>query len=424
MSTVRLLSKTVKKNKEVIIEKPIVKNNLDTAYGWITMAAEYMSQIENYGFKIVHSKKNDRLWFDIKDASWFIHPSDEDKKKALELREKLNTCILKCDYVESNVNSKTVNNLSTNIITYKEGDELFSERFSYYKELIATKNYKNPEGVKRKDSDIELQEDFDLEEFIRYRGPVVVAQEGLGGGARCVPKYGMDHIGGFKNKDGLYTENNFINKNNILGLKKNYRFSLSNSTKLSKYNWLDTEKRKSVIRYETTRYGYFYTDPEYDVYDDRITKIFCDDNNKKVIQEFNRGNVDVSIKYWENTIRETKCKSTAEEVYDFVCGVSDKTKKLFTFDNKLFNNIDKENRLIVTKKFNENNFTKSDLFQYSITLRQAKDTNGGIKHFINIHSGTFNYNSSQGCPTIYEDDYGDFINSFKNDKIGLFFLFR
>jgi len=74
-------------------------------------------------------------------------------------------------------------------------------------------------------------------------------------------------------------------------------------------------------------------------------------------------------------------------------------------------------------KYNNNNFTKSDLITNDL-LRRATDIDGGPKKWINIHSGTENYTSSQGCPTVYKGDYDKFIDPFINDKLGLFFLFR
>jgi len=367
----------------------------------------------------------------IEPANWIVKKYGNNTNKAYILFEQYKSCMMKDKYIGENINDPIVNENSNNIRTFSTGDPNFNEKLLYYKNLIATTGYQYPEGLKRTGTNIDLSGDFSLEDYVKYRGPVVVAQEFYGCGAKCL---------GSGSK--IYDTNNSIKFHENKNVAKKY---IENNLD---YLQNDYELKIGEVFFdkEAPQYQYqipikFKTEPNTDIYNDRITKIhYVQSDNKIVIQEFNRANVNISMKYWENLIDvpgHFKSKSTQSFVFDFIRGYFSLTKKdaLFLFDSNLFELLLEDNEgddeaidllNVGINKFRYNNFPSFGEIAggYFDDLRKATNIDGGEKIHILIHNGGEAYTSSQGCLTIYEDDYSMFMSTFQNNKLGLAFLFR
>ena len=287
---------------------------------------------------------------------------EAEKNEAYLLLEKINVCQLKTFYDGKKINDADVNNHPDNIKIYDSIDNphLFKEKFTYYKYLLEGTNYTYPEVLKRNGTSDNLSNngEFILEEYIRYRGPVVVAQEFYGCGATCT---------------------------------------------------------------ETSEYGGKYgTDPQYDIYDDRITKIWYKETSPEriVIEEYYRASVDTSINKWK---KETKnfFKPVGAGVYDFIPGLFTYNHKwnksapntgepaLYVFDyKKNKNKVSEQKRTNLESKYINNTFVNyTDITQdYAVLRENFLAVDGSKKQLILIHRGLRNYTASEGCLTIVMHD--------------------
>jgi len=419
MNRVRMLNKN---------EKYTPVSDADIKAGFDKKASNYKEQIESLGYSTANNVT-------LQPKSLFRGLFWSKYSDAYEFFEKYKACKNKVKYVEKKINVQEIENNNDHIITIEQGMVGFAEKLDYYKKLIEKTGYQYPEGLKRNGTETDLSSDtanplkFKLEEYIQFRGPVVIAQDFHGLGAKCLGSGSKYYDTKVKVKTDVAAET-FITNNKLRSIENTHEMKIVGIT---------GEKEIELQ---------FKTDPKFDVYEDRITSIHYDDERSLiVIREFNRANVNVTMKYFENLVDlpgDERSLSTYSFKVDFIPGIFSKIEKqthkrsLFLFDYNQFdiiNDSDQKNEAI--DNYKKNSFTNYDELitgKYGFgNLRTAfKNIDDGDKKNILIHTGGLNYTSSQGCLTIFEDDYLIFINEdisannkiFKDNKLGLAFLIR
>jgi len=358
-------------------------------------------------------KYQDEYYKKAKDANaWIISRAKKNwaRVEAYDLLEKINVCHLKKQYVGkkvNQVNDKTI--YKDNIKTYTEGTDEFYNKFIYYSNKINTIPYvyDSEEKFYYRDKYIQysatetgnLTQGLDLKKYVKQRGPVVVAQEYYGSGVLCTMPCIVE------------------------------------------------DKDKKIYKY--------ITQPEFDAFDDRITKIYHDKNSDKIIiQEFYRANVDVSIGFKESidAILEGNGKglSTHAGAFDFIVSTyqGKNALRLFHYEktwelNETYKNNTFKKRVLeyiynhyvnnsvppiaedfpkVEKQPRKGDYNFTQEFGELVT---TKNIDEGKKMCILVHiAGADRRTGSLGCLTITYNDYPTFINTFEMYKFGMLFLFR
>jgi len=283
-------------------------------------------------------------------------------------------------FVDQSTNEpKTVNSsrldTNANIVTWDETMDCFSDRLLYYKDLISKQKYKNKPGTKKNGENVDLlKEDFDLEEYIKCRGPVIVAQEFFGCGARCT-----------NDNSDLLTFNYPIK--NYMNTEKNINFE--EAKKLAKEAGINDEQKEcdkweilesnpaagSILpsddQIKKPKDEYYFkkkykTKPLYDIYDDRITIIYNDKINntnehRMVIKEFYRANMNVSVKFKANLVNgsgSVKGDTAFDFIYGYFTLTNQRSLYLFQFDETKL--IKAKNEFKDNKKYKETGLYKTD----------------------------------------------------------------
>ncbi len=165
-----------------------------------------------------------------------------------------------------------------------------------------------------------------------------------------------------------------------------------------------------------------------DTYNDRITVLTLNSEGEVVISEFNRGNVDPSGKY--ESVRSGKNKSVAAGEYDFIVGMhtpkGESYKALNVFDINNVNRLPETARTDFLDDYNNNSLSYNDVKGFDdYGFRVLPAVNNGTQNYINMHLGTNSYTDSEGCFSIFTNDYNRFINKFPvSNRLGKIFLYR
>ena len=329
---------------------------------------------------------------------------EKEKKEAYTLWEKFNVCAIKLGYLDRQDKALKVNDPAVN----EKPNNIKTYKNDVNPEIFNDKftYYKYLTEGEQYTYPVAfegMKATFDLYEYVTKRGPVVIAQEFYGCGAQCTM--------------------------------------------------------------ESPSPGQFGTDPEYDIYDDRITKIWSEKvNNTDIItiKEYYRANVDTSIRYYEN---KSFWKSVGSGVYDFIPGIftysglyNDKNTDegepalyLFDYKNGIDNVTSANNKTYLSDRYVNNLIAYNDILKQGWELRQNFPAEGGgTKKNILVHRGLADHTRSKGCLTIFNNgatigdkdwrksgNFIDFMESFLDNptadnpwdrspksKLGLLFLFK
>jgi|GEM_PF-2348809 len=387
---------------------------------------------------------------------------DED---ALNLIERYRICQIKFGYImregdrnnrkyiPKNVNdirlanNKQPNNIKTYQVRWDNNENILKgyvdenlDNISLRKKECVQKFYYYKYKIEKMAKDSGLN-DFNLYNEVVTGRQVIVAEEFFGSGALCTTSRGLfdkAEINSDKKNVKKFRETLEAYINNETQKKIVTTTDLGNKIE---DNGVENNKIR-LIRVEAP------SNPASDTYDDRITVFSYDSiNDRIIIKEFYRANVDVSVKYWENYFvfdekRNYPSKSTKANIFDFIIGIfsvfkNDKSLYLFHYDEKLINNIisgqygdDLKTPAQKFKTLYENNTGNSDkdyryiLLNQMDNMRKTKNIDDEEKQNVLVHRGGVEYTSSQGCLTIYDGDYGIFQNLFEYGKCGRLFLFR
>ncbi len=168
-----------------------------------------------------------------------------------------------------------------------------------------------------------------------------------------------------------------------------------------------------------------------DTYNDRITVLTLNSDGEVVISEFNRANVDPSIRY--DSVRDGSNTSVSAGEYDFIVGdhYGEKALNLFDVNNIIDNEMIPEGmKERFVNQYNNNSLTSNIVKRYDewgSRVLPSQDYNGSSRtqNTINVHAGTNSYTDSKGCFTIFTNDHSRFNNLFPmRNRLGRLFLYR